>query len=357
MAARGGVLSTVSSQEVVGRPPVLALTMGDARGIGPEVLLRGMEALSGENLFRPLAVGCRQVLERTSAMLWPEGRVPEAVAALIGTTLEVAAPGELPREGSPEKEWRAFLLEHPALCGAWAGRAVEAAARLALEGRAQALVTAPLDKAALNAGGYHFPGHTELLAHLAGDVEVSMMLAGGGLRVVPATTHIALARVPGAVNGKLILSQCRIIDRALRGLFGIDSPRIALCGLNPHLGDGGVAGDEDLRITIPAAAKARQDGLNVAGPFPADTVFVRAARGEFDAVLAMYHDQAMIAIKMHSFGRGVNITLGLPFVRTSPDHGVALDIAGRGVADSGSMQEALRLAAVLGRRRASRSEE
>ncbi|MCE5270761.1 4-hydroxythreonine-4-phosphate dehydrogenase PdxA [bacterium] len=336
--------------------PVLALSAGDARGIGPEVLLKAVAALSGEDLFRPLAVGCRAVLERVAAELWPGGAgCPEPVASLIGATLEVAAPAELAALEAAGPEWRAWLRARPELSGAWAGRAVEKAAHLALDGTAAAIATAPLDKSALNAGGYHYPGHTELLAHLAGDCEVSMMLAGAGLRVVPATTHIALARVPGAITQNLILSQCRIIDSALRFLFGIASPRLAVCGLNPHLGDSGVAGDEDQRVTIPAAEAARVEGLGVAGPFPADTVFVRAARGEFDAVLAMYHDQAMIAIKMHAFGRGVNITLGLPFVRTSPDHGTALDIAGRGTADSSSMQEALRLAALLGRNRAARS--
>ncbi len=335
--------------------PVLALSLGDARGVGPEVTLKAVAALRGENLFQPQAVGVRAVLERAAEELWPGGAgFPEPVAALLESTLEVSTADERAALEASGAEWRAWLGGRPELSGAWAGRAVEKAAHLALEGAAAAIVTAPLDKAALNAGGWHYPGHTELLAHLAGDCEVSMMLAGAGLRVVPATTHIALARVPGAVTQELILSQCRIIDSALRGLFGIERPRLAICGLNPHLGDGGVAGDEDQRVTIPAAEKARAEGLGVAGPFPADTVFVRAARGEFDTVLAMYHDQAMIAIKMHAFGRGVNITLGLPFVRTSPDHGTALDIAGRGTADSSSMQEALRLAAQLGRNRASR---
>jgi 4-hydroxythreonine-4-phosphate dehydrogenase len=329
--------------------PELAVTMGDARGIGPEVLLdaiSGAAALPGD---LPLIVGVARALGLAADTLWPAGAPrPPLVEKLLASTIEVSLPGELPA-GLSGGALRKFLLDNPRLCGSWAGRAVERAVSLVLGGGAAALVTAPLDKSALNAAGYHYPGHTEMLAHLAGDCPVSMMLAGGSLRVVPATTHIALSRVPSAVTQELLLAQCGIIDRGLKELFGIARPRIALCGLNPHLGDSGVAGDEDRRITLPAAQAAREAGLDVRGPYPADTVFVRAARGEFDAVLAMYHDQAMIAIKMHAFGRGVNVTLGLPFVRTSPDHGTALDIAGRGVADSASMAEALRLAAVLSR--------
>lgn len=331
-------------------PPVLALTMGDARGVGPEVLLKAVAATADGKPFRPLALGVREVLVREAARLWPAGTsLPPVIRELLDTVVEVSRPDDDLPADADEPAFRAFLDGNPALCGAWAGRAVEAAVGQALAGRVRGIVTAPLDKAALNAGGYAFPGHTEFLAHLAGDCPVAMMLAGEGLRVVPATTHIALSRVPSAITTDLILSQCRIIDRDLRLRFGIGQPRVALCGVNPHLGDGGLAGDEDQRVVIPAAEQARGEGLDVRGPFPADTVFVRASRGEFDVVLAMYHDQAMVAIKMHSFGRGVNITLGLPFVRTSPDHGTATDIAGQGKADSSSMEESLRAAVRLGR--------
>lgn len=320
--------------------------MGDARGIGPEVLLKAVAEPGTEKEFEPLLIGVESLLAAQAKNLWPNG-LPLRVEKALGRVVEVGGSSESFPALKDLRGWRKFLLGRPEICGSWAGRAIERAVGLVREGRAEALVTAPLDKSALNLGGYHYPGHTEMLSALAGGVEVAMMLAGGTLRVVPATTHVALSRVPELITVELLVGQCRVIDRGLRELFAIEKPEIALCGLNPHLGDGGLAGDEDQRVVSAAAEKARRAGLAVHGPFPADTVFVRAARGEFHAVLAMYHDQAMIAIKMHSFGRGVNITLGLPFVRTSPDHGTALDIAGRGIADPGSMLEAARLAARL----------
>lgn len=329
--------------------PVLALTMGDARGIGPEVLLKALAnpALAGK--FEPLIVGVARAFQNAAELIWAGGEFPPAVEKALDHVVEIDVSEETPQGKLNDRGLREFLLSNPAIAGRWAGKAVERAFALVASGKAHALVTAPLDKSALNLGGYHYPGHTEMLAHLAGDVEVSMMLVADRLRVVPATTHVPLAQVTRMVSVKLLLSQCRIIHRGLQHLFGIEKPRIALCGLNPHLGDSGVAGDEDEKITSVAAGAARSEGLSVFGPFPADTVFVRAARGEFDAVLAMYHDQAMIPLKMLAFGRGVNITLGLPFVRTSPDHGTALDIAGQARADESSMLEAVKLAARLGK--------
>jgi 4-hydroxythreonine-4-phosphate dehydrogenase len=237
--------------------------------------------------------------------------------------------------------------------------------RLAQTGAVDGIVTAPLDKSALLAGGYDYPGHTEMLAALTGS-RVAMMLtsADGGnrksemgngpishspfpisaLRVVLATTHIALREVPGALTHELILQTAAITRDALRDWFHVAEPRIALCALNPHAGDHGRFGREDDELLAPAARAA-----NLAGPFPADTVFVRALRGEFDAVIAPYHDVGMTAIKVASFGRAVNVTLGLPFPRCSPDHGTALDIAGRGVADASSMIEATLLCASIAR--------
>ena len=213
----------------------------------------------------------------------------------------------------------------------------------------QGIVTAPLDKAALHAGGYDYPGHTEMLAALTGR-RVAMMLAAtrpnetmpNPLRVVLATTHIALREVPRALTGDLIVDVASTTREGLRDWFGIDEPRIALCAMNPHAGDGRRFGGEDDDILAPAARRA-----GLAGPFPADTVFVRAMRGAFDAVIAPYHDVGMTAIKVASFGSAVNVTLGLPFPRTSPDHGTALDIAGRGIADPSSMIEAMLMAAKI----------
>ena len=222
-----------------------------------------------------------------------------------------------------------------ARAGNLAGRAIERAVALARSGAVQGIVTAPIDKAALLAGGYDFPGHTEMLERLTGSPTV-MMLAGPKLRVVLATTHIALREVHAALTQELIVRTARITREGLRRAFGIREPRLALCALNPHAGDHGRFGREDDDLLAPAARAA-----GIAGPFPADTVFVRAMRGEFDAVIAPYHDVGMTAIKVASFGEGVNVTLGLPFVRTSPDHGTALDIAGKGVASEQSFVAAV----------------
>ena len=256
----------------------------------------------------------------------------------VGPAADVAVGGWTPTAGA-------------AHAGRLAGLAVEAAVRLALAGEVQGIVTAPLDKAALRAGGHDFPGHTEMLAALTG-ADVAMMLAaehptGGAhpLRVVLATTHLALRDVPAAVTPAAIGRAARVTREYLRRWFAVREPRIALCALNPHAGDGGRFGDEDDRVLAPAA---RDGGL--LGPFPADTVFVRALRGAFDAVIAPYHDVGMTAIKVAAFGRAVNVTLGLPFPRTSPDHGTALDIAGRGLADPSSFLEAVATCATIARR-------
>jgi 4-hydroxythreonine-4-phosphate dehydrogenase len=236
--------------------------------------------------------------------------------------------------------------------GRRAGLAVDRPIELAQRGGVDGIVTAPLDKHALLAGGYDFPGHTELLAARTG-CHVAMMLAatraGAGatnpLRVVLATTHVALRDVPRLLTAEAIASAAAVTRAGLRDWFGIPDPRIALCALNPHAGDGGRFGTEDDDLLAPAARAA-----GLAGPFPADTVFVRAMRGAFDAVIAPYHDVGMTAIKVAAFGSAVNVTLGLPFPRTSPDHGTALDIAGKGLADASSMIEAVLLCASIAAR-------
>jgi 4-hydroxythreonine-4-phosphate dehydrogenase len=233
--------------------------------------------------------------------------------------------------------------------GQLAGRAIQRAVELALSGEVDGIVTAPIDKAALFAGGYDFPGHTEMLATLTHS-SVAMMLASAGsadgtrhpLRVVLATTHLPLRDVVAAVTPEAIVAAADVTRRGLVEWFGVDAPRIALCALNPHAGDGGRFGTEDDTVLAPAARSA-----GIAGPYPADTVFVRALRGEFDAVIAPYHDVGMTAIKVAAFGSAVNVTLGLPFPRTSPDHGTALDIAGRGLADASSMKESVRVCAAI----------
>lgn len=289
----------------VARPVRLAVTLGDPRGIGPEIVAK---ALSDERLHHS---GISFII------VGPSGAGVD-VDESVGDWLAVLAGTTTPREAA-------------ALAGKFAGLAIERAVALVHSGLADGIVTAPIDKAALLAGGYDYPGHTEMLAALAG-VPTTMMLASDKLRVVLATTHIALRDVVDHVTAESIALAARGTREGLQKWFGIEHPRLALCALNPHAGDGGRFGNEDDELLAPAA-RANQ----LSGPFPADTVFVRAMRGEFDAVIAPYHDVGMTAIKVASFGSAVNVTLGLPFIRTSPDHGTAIDIAGKGIADASSM--------------------
>ena len=290
--------------------PRIAVTAGDPRGIGPEIIVK---ALADPR------VGGRSDL----VIVGPAG---------CGLDVDVSVG-----------DWEAGGTV--SLAGAIAGKAIERAVELALSGEVSGIVTAPIDKAALLAGGYDFPGHTEMLARLTGS-RVAMMLAsvrepGVGmnpLRVVLATTHIPLRDVALSLTEEAIVEIAGITRKGLREWFGIAEPRIALCALNPHAGDGGRFGNEDDDVLRPAARRAGIDG-----PYPADTVFVKAMRGSFDAVIAPYHDVGMTAIKVASFGAAVNVTLGLPFPRTSPDHGTAIDIAGRNIADPSSFIEALLL--------------
>ncbi|MDB4870753.1 MAG: 4-hydroxythreonine-4-phosphate dehydrogenase [Gemmatimonadales bacterium] len=282
------------------------MTVGDPRGIGPEVVAK--------------ALADSRVSERCDVVvIGPEG-VGIPVTESIG-------------------QWRAG--SDAALAGMLSGLAIERAVQMAQEGIVDGIVTAPIDKSALYAGGYDFPGHTEMLGALTGS-RVAMMLASDKLRVVLATTHIPLRAVAENLSAASIVDAARITRDGLQQWFGIESPRIALCALNPHAGDGGRFGSEDTKLLEPAARAA-----GIEGPFPADTVFVRAMRGEFDAVIAPYHDVGMTAIKVASFGDAVNVTLGLPFPRTSPDHGTALDIAGQNRADPSSMIAATLLCASI----------
>ncbi|HYK11629.1 MAG TPA: 4-hydroxythreonine-4-phosphate dehydrogenase PdxA [Gemmatimonadales bacterium] len=239
--------------------------------------------------------------------------------------------------GDPEQELAAGRL---------AARSIERAVWLARAGEVDAVVTAPVHKGALHRAGYRYPGVTEFLGALTGGTETVMMLVTGALRVALVTTHLPLREALGQITTDRVVRVGETVLAALKDRFEIPSPKLALCALNPHAGEGGLFGDEDQRILAPAAQR-----LGARGPFPADTVFVRGLKGEFDAVLAPYHDVGMTAVKVAGFGRGVNVTLGLPFVRTSPDHGTAFDIAGTGKADSGSMRAAIELAAQMARRR------
>ena len=290
------------------RRPRLAITLGDPRGIGPEIIAKALDRADVRDACEAIVVG------------------PTGAAIDVDDSIGTWAP--------PGSE---------TLAGQLAGRAIERAVALALENDVDGVVTAPIDKHALLVGGYADPGHTEMLARLTSS-PTAMMLASDRLRVVLATTHLPLRDVPRALSRDAILDAARLTSDALRRWFGIAAPRIALCALNPHAGDRGRFGDEDDTLLAPVA---REAGL--AGPFPADTVFVRAMRGDFDAVIAPYHDVGMTAIKVASFGEAVNVTLGLPFPRTSPDHGTAMDIAGKGIADPESMVRAILMCARLAR--------
>jgi len=302
------------------RPPRLAVTLGDPRGIGPEVMRRASESLLSE---RPDVELC---------FLGDPGGGPDTGSL----------PGRLEATGSFDgSELSAGRVSVGAL---------ERGVAMALAGEVDALVTGPVSKPALHAAGVHHPGQTEFLGELASVRDVGMLMAaessraGVPLRILLVTTHLPLKDVPAALSESRIVSQLELLHASLRAGWGISSPRIALCALNPHASDGGLFGDEEARIMAPAVAALRARGRAVEGPFPADTVFNRLLRGEADAVAVPYHDVGMAVFKTLAFGAGVNVTLGLPFARTSPDHGTAFDLAGTGRADPASALEALRLA-------------
>ena len=237
-------------------------------------------------------------------------------------------------------------------CGRAAGLYVETAARLALDGRVAAVVTCPLAKEFLNQGGYPFPGHTEMLAAICGSRDFGMMMAGDRLRVTLATIHLPLAEVPARLSPAVVEETIALTHASLARDFAIPAPGIAVAGLNPHAGESGMFGDEEERLIAPAVAAAREQGMEVHGPLPPDTVFARAAAGGYDAVVAMYHDQGLIPFKLLHFDDGVNFTMGLPIVRTSVDHGTAYDIAGRGIASEKSLAAAVAMARAIAANRA-----
>jgi 4-hydroxythreonine-4-phosphate dehydrogenase len=305
----------------------LALTVGDPAGIGPEIVLK---ALSSD--VRPEAelsvYGPAAVLEERAwrfALPWPVAGVRVA---------DTGPAGEV------------VLGRSSAAGGRAAAAAVLAAARDAMAGQVDALVTAPLNKESLAAAGHPWPGHTEMLAEASGSDDVAMLFVGGGLRVALVTIHRSLRSVPDAVRADEVMRVVRLVHRELPAI-GAGGRRIALCALNPHAGEGGLFGREEIEVLAPAVARLRAEGIDVTGPLPADSLFVRASRGEFDAVVAQYHDQGLIPVKLLSFGQAVNVTLGLPFVRTSVDHGTGFDIVSSGTADAGSLLAAMDLATTL----------
>lgn len=321
-------------------PVRVAISLGDPSGIGPEVTARALAEPALRKALQPLVYGDDRVWARACRVAGVADRLPRV------------APGDaLPRGGALVTVTRLRASQarpgKPDRAGARAQLAYLVAATDAVAaGQAQALCTAPLSKAQVNAAGLSFTGHTEYLAERFGR-RVLMMLAGARLRVVLATTHLPLREVPAALTTAQLTRDLELLAREL-GRFGVRRPRIAVCGLNPHAGEQGHLGHEEQRIIAPAIARARRAGVRAEGPFPADSLFPRAVDGGTDAVFAMFHDQGLVALKLLHFHDGVNVTLGLPFLRTSPDHGVAYDLAGSGKANAESMATALRWAARFG---------
>lgn len=325
----------------------LALTMGDPAGIGGELTLKAWRALhrSGPAF---VAIDNPERLARLATGLGldvPLRRIDEPRQA---DCFAQALPVLRVPLGAPAEPGRPDPANGPAVTAA-----IERAVRLALEREVGGVVTNPISKATLYQSGFAYPGHTEFLGALTGAPEPPvMMLVSPELRVVPVTVHVALRRALDLLSADLIVAAARITAAALRADFGIAAPRLAVAGLNPHAGEAGALGEEESRIVAPAIEALRNDGIAVTGPWPPDTMFTPQARTGYDAAICMYHDQALIPLKTLDMTHGVNVTLGLPIVRTSPDHGTAFDIAGKGVADPSSLIAALRLAAEIAARRA-----
>jgi 4-hydroxythreonine-4-phosphate dehydrogenase len=325
----------------------VALTLGDPAGIGAEIALKAWTALAGRVPF--FLIGDRGHVGGLAGRLGiPVVAIaaPEDAASALPRGLPVLHHG-LPRPAPPG---RPDPANAPAVVAI-----IERGVELVRSGRAAALCTNPIHKKALKDGaGFAFPGHTEFLAHLCGAPLPVMMLAAPGLRVVPVTIHIPLADVPAALTPELLEATLRVTHDGLVGDFGLVHPRIAVAGLNPHAGEGGAIGRAEIDVISPVLDRLRADGMTLTGPHSADTLFHAAARAHYDAAVCMYHDQALIPIKTIAFDAGVNVTLGLDFVRTSPDHGTAYDIAADLVADPTSLVAALELAATMGALRAAR---
>jgi 4-hydroxythreonine-4-phosphate dehydrogenase len=342
--------------------PLLAVTLGDPAGVGPEVIVRAWADPRVHDACRPVVLGHPEIVRRAVALVGSGATVEpiDSVSTISQLGLDPSATDHIPvlPVGSDDV-LAAPTCEVDARSGQAAYEAVVLATRRALAGQFAGIVTAPLSKAALHEAGQLYPGHTELLAELCGVEDFAMMLylpkaelphSRAGLGVVHTTLHCALRTVPGQLTPAAIAAKCRLAHAVMQNGFGLEAPQIGVCALNPHAGEENLFGDEETRIIAPAVGLARADGVAAAGPLPADTLMIRARDGEFDAVVAMYHDQGHIALKLLGMHRAVNITLGLPIVRTSVAHGTAFDRAWQGTAESTGMVAALLAAAELARR-------
>ncbi len=325
------------------KKPVIAITMGDPSGIGPEIIIKALGDPAIYEKCSPFVIGSEGVLKKT--------------AQNLGATPAIHKNPDL-RSFAPEKEKLYLLDPDPEFIefspgmpttrgGKAAGRYIEKGAELALKGEIDAITTAPINKETLKNAGYPFPGHTEFFASLSKTEEFGMMLAGGPLKIIFVTIHEPIAKVPSLIKKERVLKTIRLLSREMRNLFGISSPMLGIASLNPHGGENGLFGEEELKEIIPAVQQARSEGIQLSDLLSPDALFYKAYHGEYDAVVVMYHDQGLIPLKMIAFKESVNLTLGLPFIRTSVDHGTAYDIAGKGIADPSSLKEALFLAAKL----------
>ena len=327
--------------------PLIAITMGDPRGVGPEVVVKALARDSLYQIWSPFVLGDVKVVQRTIETL---GLEMKAVEVEVGPHFR-SLPGVLPVLSLSDLPKGVESGEIPAEKGARASFLyLEKAGKMVMEGWVNAIATGPVSKEAISRAGIPFQGHTEYFAGISGTKEFVMMLAGDRLKVALVTTHLPLNEVSKSLREERILSVIEITGRGLQDYFGLKTPRIAVTALNPHAGEGGLFGKEE-KIISRAIQRAGNRGFAVSGPWPADSLFHRAVQGEFDVVVCMYHDQGLIPLKLLHFDTAVNITLGLPFIRTSVDHGVAYDIAGKGVASSRSMEEAVRLAAEMAKRK------
>ena len=321
--------------------PRVAVTLGDPNGIGPEVVLKSVREVHRLRMAQPVVVGSAQVLRAHAAHM--ESGLPDM-------QIVASMPDRIPPEGlfvldiAPDEPFEPAFGKVAAEAGALAMRSVERAVAMCIAGEVDAVVTAPIHKEAISMAGYMHPGHTEFIAGLAGCSRYAMMMIAEGLRVGLVTAHTPLRDVPHAVTREAVLAGIRVVHAALRADFGIRRPEIAVLGLNPHAGEGGVLGREETEVIGPAIHEAQAGGLLASGPYPADGFFGAGAWRRYDAVLAMYHDQGLAPFKTLAFEHGVNYTAGLPIVRTSPDHGTAFDIAGQGRARSESMLSGISLA-------------
>lgn len=323
--------------------PVLGITMGDAAGIGAEIIVKSLADKHLYEIAQPIVIGDKKMMQRALDLLQSPLKI-NVVTNLDNLNAKYGTIDLIDLDNVPAD---LIYSQVDPRAGKAAYEYVEKAVQYAMANKIQAVVTAPLNKEALHAGGKMFPGHTEILAQLSGTKDYSMMLVSEKLRVIHVTTHVQLRKACDLVKKERVLTVIKLADENAK-MLGFKQPRVAVAGLNPHSGENGMFGDEDRKEIVPAVEAAKQLGINASGPIPPDTVFHRAANlNEFDIVVVMYHDQGHIPIKLLGFDTGVNVTVGLPFIRTSVDHGTAFPIAGKGIADSKSMTESLYLAAQM----------